>query len=293
MDYLIRVQAQGKGRMDRLKEIAPPTEPNHDVVSSIEFASQTDDIKKFVEPIVINIAAMRAIVTTVNDGRDRVDVLLGDELKEHEAAMAATMDKFKHFSLLTKKQLMELKDNRAIIATIRNGLVKKYASSFSSAVRDYNDGLTEYKKVIVANQRRKITQIADGKLSEEKITKIIEEGNAQQFIQEAMSEELSDVIASLEERHKSILHLERSVREVQELFVNLATLVNFNQDLVDSIETHIHNAKQSVVKAEVNLIDAEKEQASDNKKKCCILGIIIVILVVIIAPVVVQVTRSS
>lgn len=56
-------------------------------------------------------------------------------------------------------------------------------------------------------------------MSEEDVQKIVDSGQANDVIKKALiSENLQNVVADIEERHAEILHLERQVLEVFELF---------------------------------------------------------------------------
>lgn len=78
--------------------------------------------------------------------------------------------------------------------------------------------------------------------------------------QALISDNLQDVIKVIEERHLDILKLERQVLEIYELFRDLATLVDLQQESLDVIENRIMNAKDYTEKAEVELQDAENYQ---------------------------------
>lgn len=75
----------------------------------------------------------------------------------------------------------------------------------------------------------------------------------------------------IEERHLDIMKLERQVLEIYELFRDLATLVDLQQESLDVIENRIMNAKDYTEKAEVELHEAE-----DYQKKARAVNIIYV-----------------
>ncbi len=127
--------------------------------------------------------------------------------------------------------------------------------------------------------------VVDKTLDDKVIDKLVEEGKSQEVLDGAlMSDDLRDCIGDIEQRHADVLRLERQVREVYELFKDLAVLVDVQQDSLDVIEKHIHAAKDYAEKGADHLKQAEDYQNSARKRQCCILVIIMVVLAVVIIP---------
>jgi syntaxin 1B/2/3 len=71
---------------------------------------------------------------------------------------------------------------------------------------------------------------------------------------------------------------------MHQLFIDLAALVQLQGEIIDNISANIATAKDCVLKAEVDIIQAKKNMQSARKKKCCILIIVLIIVVAIVAP---------
>lgn len=113
----------------------------------------------------------------------------------------------------------------------------------------------------VSVRTRREIKIVDKDLPDSEIDKIIESGKAQEVIRNALvSDNLKSVVAVIEERHLDILKLEHQVLEIYELFRDLATLVDLQQESLDVIENRIMKAKNYTEKAEVELNEAEEYQ---------------------------------
>ena len=125
----------------------------------------------------------------------------------------------------------------------------------------------------------------DKDLGDDEIDKIIESGKAQDVIKEALiSDNLKNVVQDIEARHLDILKLEHQVLEIYELFRDLATLVDLQQESLDVIENRIVKAKNYTEKAEVELNEAEEYQKKARARRCCLLFIVLGVLAVILAP---------
>jgi len=94
-----------------------------------------------------------------------------------------------------------------------------------------------------------------------------------------------DVVQDIQARHTDILRLEHEIMEVHELFRDLATLVDLQQESLDIIENRIANAKDYTEHAVEELEVAVTHQNAARKKSCCLFLILIAIVIVIIAPI--------
>jgi len=83
------------------------------------------------------------------------------------------------------------------------------------------------------------------------------------------------------------------VLEVYELFKDLATLVDIQQESLDVIENRIILAKNYTETAEVELQHAENYQKKARARKCCIMILVLGVLVVILAPILATQLGSS
>ena len=70
------------------------------------------------------------------------------------------------------------------------------------------------------------------------------------------------MLADVEERHQQLLHIERMLVEVRDLFVQMSILIDSQQELVDRIEFQAQSATEYVGAGAVDL-----NSARDKKKK--------------------------
>lgn len=166
------------------------------------------------------------------------------------------------------------------VAMMRKNLLSKHHHAYASSVREFELASGAYKKSLEEDVKRNLRQRTN--LDEKKIDEIVASGQAQAVLQATISDDLADVIDSIQQRHASILALERSVREVQELFIDLAHIVEEQQETLNTIEGHIAKTIDYVQKGEVNLTDAEKDQTAARKRQCCIIVIVVSVLFVVV-----------
>ena len=160
-------------------------------------------------------------------------------------------------------------------------------------MNDYNTAAHAFKKDLQKRTYREI-KIVDSTISDEEIEKIVESGKANDVIKQALiSDNLQDVVRVIEERHLDILKLEQQVLEIYELFRDLATLVDLQQESLDVIENRILHAKNYTEKAEVELNEAEDYQKKARNRRCCLLLILLGVLVAVLVPTLLTTLKKS
>eukprot|EP00698_Gefionella_okellyi_P016294 TRINITY_DN4660_c0_g1_i1.p1 TRINITY_DN4660_c0_g1~~TRINITY_DN4660_c0_g1_i1.p1 ORF type:complete len:177 (+),score=49.58 TRINITY_DN4660_c0_g1_i1:468-998(+) len=92
-------------------------------------------------------------------------------------------------------------------------------------------------------------------------------------------------LADIQERHLDIVKLSQSIRELHQLFMDMALLAESQGELIHQIEYNVVSAAEYTAAAEQELVKAVKLQASARKKACCIAIIFLVILIIIVAPI--------
>ena len=93
-----------------------------------------------------------------------------------------------------------------------------------------------------------------------------------------------ETVEEIRERHEAVMELERGLVELNQMFLDLASLVEHQGDIIDNIETTVAAAKEYTADGVVALEQAHEYQKSARKKTCCILMIVLAIGVVIVRP---------
>lgn len=113
-------------------------------------------------------------------------------------------------------------------------------------------------------------------------TDIPEEVNIQVFAQEILP------LQEFEQRHQEITNLEKNIRVLSNLFLDVAVLIEEQGTMIDSIEVDVSSAQENVAEAKVELTEAVKYQKRSRKNVCLCLCCIAAIILVIVIPLVVR-----
>jgi len=281
-------------RISELKgDVTVELEEPKDVTSKQR--AEINEHMKLYDPIKNSLNVIKTNVGRIEKLRDRDRKTANEkDRKEIMKEVDKMMDETNAYAAKIKKQLDEIKlDNEKYAKDhkesakyqMRTNLYSTHIRRFHQIMNEYNTATQEFKQALQDRTRRQL-KIVDKNITEESVEKILESGNAQDVIKEALiSEDLEDAVRDIEDRHQDILRLEKQVQEVFELFRDLAALVDLQQESLDVIETRVTSAKNYTEKAETELKEAEVYQTSARKRQCCILIIVIVILCVILGPI--------
>ena len=291
--------------VDRLAELGSKTddEPMVDKKGS-QGAQDIADHMKLYEPIKRGLEIIRTNVDKIGALKDKEKTVATEKArKEIMDALDSIMTETTKTGREIKHALDAIKLQDAAYAKqnkdsaknqMRVNLYQTHIRRFHQDMNEYNAASHEFKQSLQERTRRQL-HIVDSKISDEDVEKIVASGQAEGVIKQVLiSENLQDVVRDIEDRHLDILKLERQVLEVYELFKDLATLVDIQQESLDVIENRIGKAKDYVEKAEGQLAEAEVYQKRTRKKQCCLLILLLAILIAILAPVLgTQLSKSA
>ncbi|CAF1881004.1 hypothetical protein Bca4012_047554 [Brassica carinata] len=145
----------------------------------------------------------------------------------------------------------------------------------------------EYREVV----DRRIFTVTGQRADEDTIDELIETGNSEQIFQKAIQEQgrgqVMDTLAEIQERHDAVRDLEKKLLDLQQIFMDMAVLVDAQGEMLDNIESQVSNAVDHVQSGNTALVRAKSLQKSSRKWMC----IAIIILLIVVAVIVVGVLK--
>lgn len=172
-----------------------------------------------------------------------------------------------------------------------NGLTTQLAiatNEFFKCQSDYADRMKNRLK-------RQLQAKGESEITEERMNEILGQDSYSVFTQNFISEvqDAEQTLRELEERHKDILALEKSVTEVNTLFKDLNLLVSQQGETLDNIERNIVDVEVTVQEGVKQLDKAKESQRKARRKKCCIFGILAVVVAIVVVIIVVVVVQNN
>jgi len=155
-------------------------------------------------------------------------------------------------------------------ARIRQNMQNTMSRKFMDLMKEYQDVQTKYKdkyKDKVVRQYKIVNPEAD----QDEIDQVLASDQpvfAQSVLTGAASQAMS-AVQDIQEKHKDILKLERSLEELHQLFVDMSVLVQSQGELLNQIEYSVEQSVAYVEKGVVELTKAQEYQKSARKVQRC------------------------
>ena len=166
---------------------------------------------------------------------------------------------------------------------IRKAQMAALVKRFHAVMETYNDEQELFKKKSREKISRQLKILGKNKTDHE-IQEMIDSQDPNVFSNELMTQKLQsrEALNEIEQRHHDILDLEKDIMELQEIFRDLAILIDEQGDVVDNIEAYVETAAHHVQKAGSEIKMAAQYKRSSRKKLIIIIVIIVSVVVVII-----------
>ncbi|XP_020093217.1 syntaxin-121-like [Ananas comosus] len=173
------------------------------------------------------------------------------------------------------------------------GLRKKLRDSMEAFAELRKRVAGEYRETV----RRRYYTVTGEEADEATVEALAATGEGERFLQRAIEEQgrgrVVDVIAEIQERHGAVAELERSLLELQQVFLDMAVLVEAQGEQLDDIENHVGRAKSFVDRGREQLQVARTHQKSTRKWTCFAIILLLIIILVIVLPIVLTTTKNN
>nr|GEV74375.1 syntaxin-132-like [Tanacetum cinerariifolium] len=140
----------------------------------------------------------------------------------------------------------------------------------------------EHREVV----ERRVYTVTGIRADEETIDQLIETGDSEQIFQRAIQEQgrgqVVDTLAEIQERHDAVIEVERKILELQQIFMDLAILVDAQGEMLDNIETHVSSALDHVQSGNKALQNVKKLQKKSRKWMCWTVIILLIVIAIVL-----------
>ncbi|CAF1060599.1 unnamed protein product [Rotaria sordida] len=170
---------------------------------------------------------------------------------------------------------------------------------FRDVMNNYNQVQLGYRQKCKERIQRQL-EITGRSVTEGEVEEMLESGNPAVFTQGIMVEtaQAKQSLADIEARHGDIMKLEKSIRELHDMFIDMAALVQTQGEMIDRIEYNVVQSENFVKAASTDTKKAVKFQSAARRKKillilCLIITVVIIVLILVIYFVVNKKNSSS
>ncbi|KAL9999514.1 putative target SNARE coiled-coil domain, syntaxin domain, syntaxin/epimorphin [Helianthus debilis subsp. tardiflorus] len=164
--------------------------------------------------------------------------------------------------------------------SVVNGLRKKLSDSMNNFNDLRNKMSSEYRETVT----RRYYTVTGENPDEKTVDTLISSGESETFLQKAIQEQgrgqVMDTILEIQERHDAVVEIERNLKELHQVFMDMAVLVESQGEQLDDIENQVNRASSFVNRGTTQLQVARKHQKNTRKWAC--FGITLLLIVVLI-----------
>lgn len=186
-----------------------------------------------------------------------------------------------------KEQTEEIEKNQSVPESqlrIRKNQYATLSRQFVEAMDEYKKVQEEYESQLKDKVSRQV-RIINPDARDEDIDKIIQQGDPSQFIKQAIvgpvNAEIEEEYRKAQDKYKDIVKLVRSVRELQQLFQDMAVLIQEQGEMLNQIKYNVKTAHQQVTDGNKKLTQAIEQEKQVRKTKCCLLICVLILIVII------------
>ncbi|KAF1655284.1 Syntaxin-2, partial [Eudyptes chrysocome] len=150
------------------------------------------------------------------------------------------------------------------------------AHKFVEVMTEYNETQTLFRERSKGRIQRQL-EITGKTTTDEELEEMLESGNPSIFTSDIISDSqiTRQALNEIESRHKDIMKLESSIRELHEMFMDMAMFVETQGEMINNIEKNVMNASDYVEHAKEETKKAVKYK-SKARRVCCLSVIVLV-----------------
>ncbi|XP_044022234.1 syntaxin-11a [Siniperca chuatsi] len=193
---------------------------------------------------------------------------LGRDIKARGEAIYARLEKLGKLS----KELEEEHGSTSAVARMVRSQYVSLTNAFHDAMSEYNEAEMVQRENCKTRIQRQ-AEIMGKEVSREQIDEMIETGKWNVFSDNLLLEGRTarSALNEIENRHKELLELESRIRDIQDLFSQMALLVEEQGCMLDNIEANVCATQDYVAKATVQIKKAVIYKKNNPCKKlfCC------------------------
>ncbi|KAI7750565.1 hypothetical protein M8C21_022287 [Ambrosia artemisiifolia] len=164
--------------------------------------------------------------------------------------------------------------------SVVNGLRKQLQLSMKAFTELRQKMASEHRETV---QRRYYTVTGEN-ADEATVDNLISTGQSETFLQKAIQEQgrgqVMETILEIQERHDAVTVIERNLKELHQVFMDMAVLVETQGEQLDDIESHVNRANSFVRGGAQQLQVARKTQL--NTRKWTFFGFLLLLIIIAI-----------
>jgi len=249
-----------------------------------EFFNEVVEIRENIEKVQANVEEVKKKHSAILSA-PQTDEKVKQELEDLMADIKKTANKVRSKLKVIEQNIEheEQTNKSSADLRIRKTQHSTLSRKFVEVMTEYNRTQTDYRERCKGRIQRQL-EITGRATTNEELEEMLEQGNSAVFTQGIIMEtqQARQTLADIEARHSDIMKLENSIRELHDMFMDMAMLVENQGEMIDRIEYNVEHAVDYVQTATQDTKKALKYQSKARRKKILIIICLSVSLIIII-----------
>lgn len=256
-----------------------------------EFFEQVEEVRNNIDKISKNVDEVKKKHSDILSA-PQADEKVKDELEELMSDIKKTANKVRA-KLKMMEQSIEQEESAKMNSAdvrIRKTQHSTLSRKFVEVMTDYNSTQTDYRERCKGRIQRQL-EITGKSTTDAELEDMLESGNPAIFTSGIImdTQQAKQTLRDIEARHNDIIKLESSIRELHDMFMDMAMLVESQGEMIDRIEYNVEQSVDYVETAKMDTKKAVKYQSKARRKKiiiiiCCSVLIAVIVLIAIVVP---------
>jgi len=282
-----------KDRLAALKAAQPDEDDNSDTCavniacneSFMEtFFEQVEEIRKLVDKISTNVDEVKKKHSTILASPQNDDKMK-EELEQLMADIKSNANKARGKLKVMEQSILQEEQNNKFSADLRIRKTQHATLSrkFVEVMNEYNACQVDYRERCKGRIQRQL-EITGRSTTDAEVEEMLESGNPAIFTQGIMTDtqQAKQSLKDIEARHNDIIKLENSIKELHDMFMDMAMLVESQGEMIDRIEYNVEKSVDYIETAKADTKKAVKYQSKARRKKIMIIICIVVLVLILV-----------
>ncbi|KAJ8371883.1 hypothetical protein AAFF_G00299210 [Aldrovandia affinis] len=259
-----------KDRLEQLKATCDTDDPDEveiavdNLAFMDEFFSQIEEIRTCIDKIdedVVEVKKLYSIILSAPTSDQKTQ----DELEAMTLDIKRLANNARNKLKSIERNLETNEERVSADMRIRKSQHAVLSRKFVDVMTKYNEAQVDFRERSKGRIQRQL-EITGKATTDEELEEMLESGNAAVFTAGIVDSGISkQALSEIEARHKDIVRLESSIKELHDMFVDIAMLVENQGDIVDNIESQVSKTVDHIAEAKSQTKKATRYQSKARK----------------------------
>ncbi|NXS60956.1 STX1A protein, partial [Brachypteracias leptosomus] len=287
MDEFFEQVEEIRGFIDKISENVEEVKRKHSAILASPNPDESEDgdsTTSLPVPTTPPKAPKQVLIQWVSWGAGGAGMLMLHKINPCPSPLAPGIEQSIEQEEGLNRSSADLRIRKTQVSPCPGGAARRWegGGAAEGVMSEYNATQTDYRERCKGRIQRQL-EITGRTTTSEELEDMLESGNPAIFSSGIIMDSniTKQALNEIETRHSEIIKLENSIRELHDMFMDMAMLVESQGEMIDRIEYNVEHSVDYVERAVSDTKKAVKYQSKARRKKimiiicCVILGIVI------------------